>query len=267
MISSRFITVSSIAILVLGQSLIAATTITFSKASAKKATLDLGGEKWEIDTVSYSGADTAQTSVTYTIDNLDFDGDGAADPFSTTLNVAASNTQLPVEDPDPSKVNVFSTTGSYGVHTGLNVPLTNGNKLNVLGEQLTFSLASLSVNLSGGGTDDTIVFETFSNVRFDNYGANARHLVTTTPNSVDPTNGNANSSDKVVFDIMQLISEFSVSYTEETGVTPDSYRIKDVKFSFTTDADVTVISGIAPEPSTAMLSLIGLTCLLGFRRR
>ncbi|WP_018970573.1 PEP-CTERM sorting domain-containing protein [Rubritalea marina] len=235
----------------------AASTIHFNRASAINSRIDIGGgENAIVDsggTVAVTGEFTDEMVVTYTVTNLDFDGDAVADHFSVNILVSTQDSVIPKD------ANTF-TNGTMGLNTpGAYAPGNVGNKINETGEFLTFSLDSpINVTLSTGGST-TLVFDGFSNLILANYNNNARHILDTDPTDmVAGVTGNANlTSDSV--SLSPATQSFSVGYDSSSS---DAFRVRNVDFSVTTTYDVTAV----PEPSSASMLCLA-TCLVLSRRK
>lgn len=187
-----------------------------------------------LTTVTNNTTDTARTT-DYTVTGLDLDGIGGTDD-SIVVTIAI----------DALGGNFNINSGNIGIDGAADA----SNRIDTLGQGVTFSLSGINVTLgNGGATSHT--FDKFTRVEFTLYGVNDRYEIIGT-GSTDTASGNANPSDEVTFDTP------SESFTVKYATGGDGFRVRAIDFSVTVD--------VIPEPSSsALLGLGGLALIL--RRR
>ncbi|MCB1225078.1 MAG: hypothetical protein KDK99_04635 [Verrucomicrobiales bacterium] len=221
-------------------SLSAATTLTVTNASGTGATSSVGS-------VVADNGSLASGQMSYTISGLTLDGTGSADDsIMLTFSISAA-----IGSPALSFTSEFGDSGN------------SSNQINST-ESLTFSFASGSVTLGGGGSGGL-------GVGFDGFSTVDPNQISTTGNEGFQltVNGNTTAHNSTApIDLGGLYSSFTVA-----GITAAQFNTLFSSSSgldslFTVaDYDFQVTVGSVPEPSRTMLATVALGTVLLHRRR
>jgi hypothetical protein len=219
------------------------------------ATFTISSSAFTATTVNYldsvTGASTAETVtaesvvaegdpnrvISYTIVDIDFDGDGMADTLEVTIEATSTGS---------AGGSIISTRGALGIDS-TGAKKDKGN-MDTGGEAITYSYTSASVLLSDSGSEGSVSFDGFTQLTFDGYGKKATHLL-------DGVEGNANDTGDTIS--LGLVDSFKIGYDPSSGGT---FYLGDLDFS------VTVTTVAVPEPSSTVLLGLGLSAL-ALRRR
>lgn len=195
-----------------------------------------GLEVFTLDSTSGAGAPNAQ--FTYTISGLDAFGDGTAnDSLTATFGVASAGGNV-----------AFQNDGNFGV-TG-----NNAGNLNAGTESLTYSLVNTSLAFGDPGTG-AVTGGGFTQIRFSQFGEGETAVLsggtTADGNIVGPGNGNT---------VFSQVDSFTIGHLG--GTDTSNFRVGPARYRFVITAEAAAI----PEPSAAVVSLVGLA-VIGLRRR
>lgn len=202
---------------------------------------------WTVDGLvgdnTANGAAAADRTITYTVSGLTLDADGTADD-SVTISLLVTT--------EGGNIQTSGTTAAGWLSSG-------GTTMDGNGDQLTIAFDSISANLSGGGSADTLSFDGFSQISWGSWGAGHVAVVNGVSNAY--VDGTTNKTQSVSGN--SLVTEFNTAAI--TGADADAagtWRAEGWDFAFTAEVNAVAV----PEPSsTALLGLGGLALIL--RRR
>lgn len=221
-----------IAAFTISSSAFAATTVNYFGANSITGSSNEG----TVDTTSVSTDGDTNRVITYTIVDIDFDGDGMSDTLEVTIEATSTGS---------AGGTITSTKGALGINS-------SGDKrdnMDTGGEAITYSYTSASVLLTDSGSEGTVSFDGFSQLTLDGYGNKATHLL-------DGVEGNANDTGDTIS--LGLVDSFEIGYGPSSRGT---FYLGDLDFS------VTVTTIAVPEPSSTALLGLGLSALVLRRRR